>query len=90
MMRSKTTERFRKCFNNLPSQVQRQARAAYQRFKENPQHPSLRFKPVHNSQPIYSVRVSRQYRALSVKDGDMLIWFWIGDHEDYDELLKQL
>ena len=90
MIRSKTTERFRKCFDNLPSQVQRQARAVYQRFKENPQHPSLRFKSVHSSQPIYSVRVSRQYRALSVKDGDTLIWFWIGDHEDYDELLKQL
>ena len=90
MIRSKTTERFRKCFDNLPSQVQRQARAAYQRFKENPQHSSLRFKSVHSSQPIYSVRVSRQYRALSVKDGDALIWFWIGDHEDYDELLKQL
>jgi plasmid maintenance system killer protein len=89
MMRSKTTERFRKCFNRLPSQIQRQARTSYQQFKENPQHPSLRFKPVHNSQPIYSVRVNRQYRALSIKDGDTLIWFWIGDHEDYDALLKQ-
>ena len=89
-MRSKTTERFRKCFDNLPSQVQRQTRAAYQRFKENPQHPSLRFKSVHPNQPIYSVRVNRQYRALSVKDGSTLIWFWIGDHKDYDELLKQL
>lgn len=88
MMQSKTTERFRKCFNQLPQQVQRQARAAYQRFKENPQHPSLRFKPVHHSQPIYSVRVNRQYRALSVKEGDTLIWFWIGDHEEYDTLLK--
>lgn len=90
MMRSKTTERFRKCFNQLPSQIQRQARAAYQLFKENPQHPSLRFKLIHNNQPIYSVRVNRQYRALSVKDEDTLIWFWIGDHEGYDELLKRL
>jgi plasmid maintenance system killer protein len=89
MMRSKTTERFRKAFAHLPLPIQRQARAAYQRFKENPQHPSLRFKPVHNSQPIYSVRVNRQYRALSIKDGDTLIWFWIGDHEGYDALLKQ-
>jgi plasmid maintenance system killer protein len=89
MMRSKTTERFRKCFNRLPSQIQRQARTSYQQLKENPQHPSLRFKSVHNSQPIYSVRVNRQYRALSIKDGDTLIWFWIGDHEGYDALLKQ-
>jgi plasmid maintenance system killer protein len=90
MMRSKTTERFRKSFSRLPLQIQRQARAAYQRFKDNPQHPSLRFKPVHNTQPIYSVRINLQYRALAVKDDDTLIWFWVGDHGDYDALLKQL
>ena len=88
MIRSKTTERFRKCFKQLPQSVQRQARAAYARFKANPQHPSLRFKPVHHSQPVYSVRVNRQYRALGVKEGDTLIWFWVGDHEGYDALLK--
>lgn len=90
MMRSKITERFRKCFNRLPPQIQEQARTAYNKFKENPKHPSLRFKSVHKTQAIYSVRVNRQYRALSIKDRDTLIWFWIGDHEDYDELLKQL
>jgi len=90
MIRSTTTKRFRKCFARLPVSIQRQARKSYQLFKENPQHPSLRFKPVHNTQPIYSVRVNREYRALSVKSDDTLIWFWIGDHEDYDELLKRL
>lgn len=89
-MRSITTERFRKCFAQLPATIQRQAQAAYKRFKANPQHPSLRFKPVHKNQPIYSVRVNVSYRALAVKDQDALIWFWIGDHEDYDLLLKKL
>ncbi len=90
MIRSKTTQRFRDCFKHLPSNIQRQAKIAYQQFKENPQHPSLRFKLVHANQPIYSVRVNRQYRALSTKQNDALIWFWIGDHTGYDQLLKRL
>lgn len=90
MIRSITTERFRKCFARLPVPIQRQAHKSYQLFKENPKHPSLRFKQVHNIEPVYSVRVNREYRALSVKNGDALIWFWIGDHEDYDQLLKRL
>ncbi len=90
MLQSTTTERFRKALANLPLPIQRQARAAYQRFKSNPYHPSLRFKQVHTQQPIYSARVNRQYRALCIKEGDTLIWFWIGDHEAYDTLLKRL
>lgn len=90
MLRSKTTARFRKAFKALPATIQRQARAAYQRFRSDPSHPSLRFKPVHKTQPIYSVRVNLNYRALGVKEGEAIIWFWIGDHEDYDELLKRL
>ena len=88
-MKSKTTERFRKCFSALPQPIQRQARNAYHRFKENPYHPSLRFKQVHNTQPIYSARINRQYRALAVKQDDTVIWFWIGDHEGYEALLKK-
>ena len=90
MLRSVTTERFRQCFKRLPETIQRQARSAYKRFKANPQHPSLRFKPVHNTRPIYSVRVNLNYRALALKEQDTLIWFWIGDHEDYDLLLKKM
>jgi hypothetical protein len=35
-------------------------REAYRRFKDNPNHPSLRFKQVHATQPIYAARVTRQ------------------------------
>src|ERR1043166_2535412 len=34
-------------FAELPAEVQRQARRAYRIFRENPNHTSLRFKPVH-------------------------------------------
>lgn len=88
-MQSKTSRRFREAYAALPETVQRQARLAYRRFKENPYHPGLRFKQVHTHKPVYAVRINRQYRALSVKQDDTLIWFWIGNHSDYDALLKQ-
>lgn len=89
-MRSVTTERFRKAYSVLPVQIQRLADKAFKLWKENPQHPGLQFKQVHPDPPVYSVRISLGYRALGVKDGDTMIWFWIGSHAQYDELLKNL
>jgi len=74
----------------LPPQVQAQARLAYQLFRQDPFHPSLRFKQVHASRPIFSARVGLAYRALAARDQDEVIWFWIGSHADYDDLLGRL
>ena len=89
-MTSKTTKRFRSAFAALPYHVQSQARKAYCPFRKDPDHPSLQFKKVHSSEPIYSARVSLGYRALAVRENEELIWFWIGSHAEYDRLLKSL
>lgn len=89
-MTSKTTERFRKAYAGLPEHIRRRARVAYRIFLEDPNHPSLRFKQVHATRPIYSARVGLGYRALAVRDVDVVIWFWIGTHADYDQLLRSL
>ena len=56
----------------------------------DPSHPSLRFKRVRTTRPIYSARIGLDYRALAVVDGDAVIWFWIGSHADCDQLLRTL
>ena len=89
-MTSTTTSAFRKAYDDLPERIQRHAREAYRNFKRNPSHPSLQFKQVHPSRPIYSARVSLGYRALAVRDQETWIWFWIGSHADYDKLLQRL
>ena len=89
-MTSHTTRRFREALAGLPAKVQRQARTAYRLFAHDPTHPSLRFKQVHDTQPIYSARVGLGYRALCVREGDDLIWFWIGSHAEYDRLVASL
>jgi len=89
-MISHTTARFRKAYRQLPTPIRKQAKAAYKLFQQNPRHPSLHFKQVHPSRPIYSVRASLDYRAIGVREGETLIWFWIGSHADYDKLLTQM
>jgi hypothetical protein len=88
-LRSRRTRSFRDGFAALPPSVQEQARAAYRRFQKNPGHPSLRFKKVHLTEPVYSVRVSLDYRAVGVVTGETIIWYWIGNHDDYEKLLAR-
>lgn len=88
-MNSHTTDKFRKAFAELPTDVQKQARQAYRLFIENSHHPSLRFKPIHLTRPIYSVRIGLDYRAVGIRDGDNIIWYWVGSHAEYDKLIRQ-
>ena len=87
-MNSRTSERFRLAFGRLPARVQTRARAAYRLFRLDPSHPSLRFKQVHPSRPIYSVRVGLHYRALGVAV-DEIVWFWVDRHEEYEKPLAR-
>ena len=89
-MISHTTERFRKAYSNLPENVQERAKEAFKTFLQNPSHPSLRFKKIHSTQPIYSARVGLGYRALGIREKNEMIWFWIGSHAEYDKLLSQM
>ena len=89
-MSSYVTEDFVACFAALPESVKAQARKAYRLWRENPSHPSLHFKRVHSQEPIYSVRVSLGWRALALREGNAMFWFWIGSHAEYARLLKRL
>ena len=90
-MTSRTSRAFRERFRHLPTAVQRQARAAYQVWSRNPYNPGLQFKRVHPTDPIYSVRIGRTWRAVGLqRDPEQMLWFWIGSHADYDRLLQQL
>ena len=52
--------------------------------------PALDFKRVSRRRPVYSARVSIDYRALGVLHEGDIIWFWIGPHHEYDRLLKRI
>lgn len=89
-MNSKTTERFRKCYSELPDRIKKQARDAYKLFRDDPYHPSLHFKRIHSTQPVFSVRVTLDYRAAGLLKENCMIWFWIGSHAEYEKTIKIL
>ena len=89
-MKSKVTLKFWKLYNKLPIDMQRRARKAYQAWKTNPRTPSLQFKRVSKVMPVYSARINDNYRVLGVLQDDTVNWFWLGDHDEYERLLKQL
>jgi hypothetical protein len=89
-MNPRATPDFWSHYNRLPSSIQKSAKRAYARFRQNPNHPSLRLKKVHTTQEIYSVRITEDYRALGVREGDTIVWFWIGSHADYERILGGL
>lgn len=86
-MVSRATARFWRAYAALPAEAQRQARTAYQLFRADPRYPGLRFKQVHPTAPVVSVRVGLHYRALGRREAaDTGVWFWIGSHAEYDRL----
>jgi hypothetical protein len=36
------------------------------------------------------VRITNDYRAVGRRKGDVILWFFIGSHADYDDLLARL
>ena len=89
-MRSQTTEAFRKLLSLAPQGIQAKAKQAYEIWSENPAHPSLRYKKIHNTLPEYSVRIDLNWRAVGVLKNEVMVWFWIGPHDEYERLLSRL
>jgi hypothetical protein len=87
---SQITDDFLECFQRLPGTVREQARKAYRLWRSNPRHPSLHFKRIHSTEPLYSVRVGLGWRVVGLLEGDTMTWSWIGSHAEYDRLVANL
>ena len=88
-MKSRTTESFRKLYRGLPEAARRDARQAYRQWMRDPSYPSLQFKRVSPVAPIFSARVGLHWRVVGTLRDDVLVWWWIGSHADYDRLVKR-
>jgi hypothetical protein len=72
-------------YRHLPEQVGELGDKSFALLRQDPHHPSLRLKKVGS---FWSARVGLHYRALARDRAEGLVWFWIGRHSEYDELLK--
>ena len=84
-MISRGTPDFWKAYRALPEEIRKAARAAYAKFQQNPAHPSLQLERLRADPRFWSVRVTRDYRAVAQRFGDdVWVWIWIGGHKDFD------
>ena len=72
-------------YHALPETVRAQARQAFRLFQQNPDHPGLRFKKLNGTYPLWSVRFGDGYRAVGQREGDTIIWLWVGSHQAFDK-----
>ncbi|HEV2552120.1 MAG TPA: hypothetical protein VGV17_00010 [Bosea sp. (in: a-proteobacteria)] len=84
-MRHFASAAFWKAYRDLPPATRDAADTAYALLKSDPHHPSLRLKRVG---PYWSARIGLRHRALAVDVEGGLLWFWIGNHAEYDRLIK--
>ncbi len=75
---------FWEMFDKLPTEIQNNAKRLFELLKSNPFHPSLHLKKVRD---YWSIRIGVKYRALGIQKDEIIIWFWIGKHDDYEKLL---
>ncbi|OGR82835.1 MAG: hypothetical protein A2901_03905 [Elusimicrobia bacterium RIFCSPLOWO2_01_FULL_54_10] len=83
-MKHLASPKFWQRYRSLPKRVQELADKNFALLKLNPHHPSLHFKKIGK---YHSVRIGLNYRALAVEAHDDLVWFWIGNHAEYDKML---
>ena len=81
-MIGKADRRFWKSFEKLPAPIQKLAREKYTVWQRDPYHASLHFEERRNG--ICVVRIGEHYRALGLREREVIAWFWIGTHEEYN------
>jgi len=85
-MKHLASDSFWQRYDALPETIRVQADKNFSLLKSNPQHPSLRLKKVGK---YWSARIGVKYRALAVEIEGGLLWFWVGSHADYDQLIAK-
>ena len=81
-MKHFVSAKFWRRHRSLPKPIRDLADKNLELLKSNPQHPSLHFKKIGE---LRSIRIGLNHRALAVEIPEGLLWFWIGNHAEYDK-----
>jgi len=84
-MKHFATPEFWDHYRRLPAEIQELADKNFELLRQNQRHPSLRLKKVGR---FWSARVGIHHRVLAKEHAEGLVWFWIGSHDRYEQLLK--
>jgi hypothetical protein len=78
------TPEFWSHYRRLPDEVRALADKCFALLQADPHHPSLRLKKIGS---FWSARVGLHYRTLARERPEGLVWFWIGPHARYDQII---
>ena len=81
-----TSPKFWAAYRALPPDIRMAARRCYRLLKKDPRHPSLHLKQIGR---LWSARVGIAHRALGVEAENGILWFWIGNHAEYNRHLRR-
>jgi hypothetical protein len=89
-MSHKANSRFWTLYDALSVDTRARADKQFALLKVNPKHPSLRLKKIgeRNGDEIWSARVTLNHRALAIRRPYGFLWFWIGEHHAYEDLIS--
>ncbi|MGH7951373.1 MAG: hypothetical protein ACREFE_05570 [Limisphaerales bacterium] len=60
----------------------------FQTLAKNPSLKSLGFKKIKSD--LWSVRAGSGFRALGTFEDGRYLWFWIGTHDEYERIIRDL
>jgi len=83
-VKHRASRRFWRFREELPADIQQLADKCFELLKRDPRHGSLHFKKTGR---FWSARIGIHYRAVAVQEGNDLVWFWIGRHDEYDIII---
>ena len=79
-----------KGFDELPDEVRELAESNFKLWRQDANHPKLRFKQIHAAKPIFSFRVGLGYRTVGVRtEDDTIAWFWVGSVSQFETSVSE-
>ncbi len=75
------TERFKKAYRYMASEIQQRIKEKLLLLESNPRHPSLQVKKIQGISNIYEARISLNYRVTFQISGNEMILRNIGPHD---------
>ncbi|MDP3771877.1 MAG: type II toxin-antitoxin system RelE/ParE family toxin [bacterium] len=71
---------FDRAYRNLPKEIQKLCDVQLERFEESPRDPRLHGKKLHDTGGVFSLRITRRYRAFFYLQNPEVVIFFDVDH----------
>ena len=85
-MKVRRTDRFKKDYQKLPSDIQRRVEQKLRFLIRDPRHPSLRIHKLRGVEGLWEFSVTMNYRVLFEIEGEYYVLLGVGPHRVVDRI----